>query len=56
MPNINIPTYESTLIDESCKLLIESNIEYSKKLDIPWGISEAAYSLKDFYGNYQYNF
>lgn len=54
MPNINIPTYPTTLIDESCKVLILSDKEYAKKLDIPWGISEAAYSLKDFYGNYQY--
>ncbi len=54
MPNINIPTYQSTLIDESCKLLVMSDKEYAKKLNIPWGMSESAYSLKDFYGNYQY--
>ena len=54
MPNINIPTYPSTLIDESCKLLILSDKEYSQKINLPWGISEAAYSLKDFQGNYQY--
>ena len=54
MPNINIPTYPSTLIDESCKLLVLSDKEYAQKLDVPWGMSEAAYSLKDFQGNYQY--
>ncbi len=54
MPNINIPTYQSTLIDESCKLLVMSDKEYAKKLNVPWGMSESAYSLKDFYGNYQY--
>ncbi len=54
MPNINIPTYQSTIIDESCKLLILSDKEYAQKLNIPWGMSESAYSLKDFQGNYQY--
>ncbi len=54
MPNLIIPTYESTLIDESCKLLVLSQKEYGLKLGIPWGISESSFSLKDFEGNYQY--
>ena len=54
MPNINIPKYEGSLLDESCKFMIMSQIEYSKKLQIPWGISEAAFNLKDLQGNYQY--
>ncbi len=54
MPNLIIPTYDSTLIDESCKLLILSQKEYASKLGIPWGISESSFSLKDFQGNYQY--
>ncbi len=54
MPNIIIPTYESSLLDESCKVLVMSQKEYARKFGIPWGISESAYSLKDFYGNYQY--
>ena len=54
MPNINIPTFQSTLLDESCKLLLLCNKEYGQKLNTPWGMSEAAYSLKDLYGNYQY--
>ena len=54
MPNINIPKYEGTLLDESCKLLIKSQIEYGERLNIPWGISEAAFNLKDLQSNYQY--
>lgn len=54
MPNINVPKYEGTLLDESCKLMIKSQIEYSKKLNIPWGISESAFNLKDLHSNYQY--
>ena len=54
MPNINIKTYEGSLLDESCKFLIMNQIEYSKKLGIPWGISEAGFNLKDLHSNYQY--
>ena len=54
MPNINIPRYEGSLLDESCRFLIMNQIEYSKKIGIPWGISEAAFNLKDLQGNYQY--
>ena len=54
MPNINIPRYEGSLLDESCRFLIMNQIEYSKKLGIPWGISESAFNLKDLHSNYQY--
>ncbi len=54
MPNINIPKYEGSLLDESCRFMIKSQLEYSKELQIPWGISEAAFNVKDLQGNYQY--
>ena len=54
MPNINIKRYEGSLLDESCKFLIMNQVEYSKKLGIPWGISESAFNLKDLHSNYQY--
>ena len=54
MPNINIPKYKGSLLDESCKFMIMSQMKYAKKLKIPWGISEAAFNLKDLQSNYQY--
>ena len=54
MPNLIIPTFESSLLDESCRLLVFAQKEYARKLGVPWGISESAFNLKDFYGNYQY--
>ena len=54
MPTVNIPSYETTLLDESCRFSILSQRKYAKKLGIPWGISESAYNTKDFKGNYQY--
>ncbi len=54
MPNINMPRYEGTILDESNKFAIMSQIEYAKRLNIPWGISEAAFNMKDLHSNYQY--
>ncbi|MBQ9297577.1 MAG: hypothetical protein IJ223_00840 [Clostridia bacterium] len=54
MPNVNIKKYPGSLLDESCKFLVMSQKEYSKKLGIPWGISESAFNLKDLNSNYQY--
>ena len=54
MPNINIPKYPGSLLDESCKFMIMSQKEYAKKIGIPWGISESAFNLKDLNNNYQY--
>ena len=54
MPTINIEQYPGSILDESCKFMIMSQLEYSKKLGIPWGISEAAFNLKDLNNNYQY--
>lgn len=54
MPNINIPKYKGSLLDESCKFLIRSQMKYAKELNLPWGISESAFNLKDLHSNYQY--
>ena len=54
MPCINIKRYPNSLLDESCKFMIMSQMEYAKRLGITWGISEAAFNLKDLNGNYQY--
>ncbi len=54
MPNINIPQYPGSIINESSQFAIMSQQEYAKKLGIPWGISEAAFNLRDLNNNYQY--
>ena len=54
MPNINLKNYKGSLIDESSKFAVMCQIEYAKRLNVPWGISESAYGLKDLYNNYQY--
>ena len=54
MPNINLKRYNGSLLDEASKFAVMSQIEYAKKLGIPWGISESAFNLRDLNNNYQY--
>ena len=54
MPNINFKRYNGSLLDEASKFAIFSQMEYCKKLGVPWGISESAFNLKDLNDNYQY--
>ncbi len=54
MPNINLKRYSGSFLDESSKFAILSQKEYCKRLGVPWGISEAAYNLRDLNYNYQY--
>ena len=54
MPNIIIPRYKGSLIDESSKFAEMCQIEYAKYLGTPWGISESAFNVKDLHSNYQY--
>lgn len=54
MPNINIPRFKGSLIDESIRFAEMCQISYAKALGTPWGISESAFNVKDLHSNYQY--
>ncbi|MGA8570846.1 MAG: glucoamylase family protein [Desulfobaccales bacterium] len=54
MPLLVMPTYENTLLDQTCKMAVERQIEYGKKRGVPWGISESGYNAIDIHLNYQY--
>jgi len=54
MPLLVMPTYENTLLDQTCKAAVERQIEYGKQLGVPWGISESGYNTTDARLNYQY--
>ncbi|HEY3476800.1 MAG TPA: glucoamylase family protein, partial [Anaerolineales bacterium] len=54
MPNLFMESYPNTLMDESCRLAIEQQIEYAAQKDIPWGTSEASYYNFDAQQIYQY--
>ena len=54
MPLLVMPTYERTLLDETCKATVARQIEYGRKRGVPWGISESGYNTIDAHLSYQY--
>ena len=54
MPLLIMPSYENTLLDQTHKAVVQKHIDYGRKRNIPWGISESGYSLVDAHLNYQY--
>jgi len=54
MPLLVMPNYGNTLLDQTCKAIVERQIEYGTHLGVPWGISESGYSVMDAHLNYQY--
>lgn len=54
MPALVMPSYENTLLDETCKGTVKRQIEYGRQQDVPWGISESCYNIVDTSLIYQY--
>ena len=54
MPLLVMPTYESTLLDQTYNSVIDAQIAYGKQHNVPWGISESGYNTTDANLNYQY--
>jgi len=54
MPLVLMPTYPYTLLNQTCKAVVDRQIEYGQRLGVPWGISESGYNLTDVHLNYQY--
>jgi cellobiose phosphorylase len=54
MPLLVMPTYDNTLLDQTCKAAVARQIEYGNQLGIPWGVSESGYNTVDLHLNYQY--
>ena len=54
MPLLIMPTFEQTLLDQSCRAVVERQIEYGRRRGIPWGISESGYNATDVNLIYQY--
>jgi cyclic beta-1,2-glucan synthetase len=54
MPLLVMRNYPATLLAETYKTIVERQIEYGQERGVPWGISEAAYNVRDLQLNYQY--
>jgi len=54
MPNLVMPLYEHTLLDNTSRGSVKKQIEYGKAQGVPWGISESCYNMVDAHLTYQY--
>lgn len=54
MPQLVMPTYEGTLLDETSRAVVRRQINYGRQRGVPWGISESGYNMFDRSLNYQY--
>jgi cellobiose phosphorylase len=54
MPQLIMPSYDNTLLDQTCRAAVLRQIEYGRQRAVPWGISESAYNATDMHQVYQY--
>ena len=54
MPQLIMPSYENTLLEQTCKAAVSRQIEYGRQRAVPWGISESCYNATDMHQVYQY--
>ncbi|MEX1214606.1 glucoamylase family protein [Saccharospirillum sp.] len=54
MPQLVMPSYPNTLLEQTCKAAVSRQIEYGRQRAVPWGISESCYSATDLNHVYQY--
>lgn len=54
MPMLVMPSYENSLLHQTCKSAVARQIEFGNQHGIPWGISESGYNRVDARLNYQY--
>jgi cyclic beta-1,2-glucan synthetase len=54
MPQLIMPTYENTLLNQTYRAIVRRQIEYGEQRGVPWGISESGYNIRDVNLIYQY--
>ncbi|MHB1189097.1 GH36-type glycosyl hydrolase domain-containing protein [Thiobacillus sp.] len=54
MPQLIMPSYANTLLEQTCKAAVSRQIEYGRQRAVPWGISESCYNATDMHQVYQY--
>lgn len=54
MPQLIMPSYDDTLLAQTCRAAVTRQIEYGRQRGVPWGISESCYNATDVHQVYQY--
>ena len=54
MPLLFTRSFDNSLLDGACRTAIAEQIEWGREQDLPWGVSECAWSALDAHQIYQY--
>jgi cyclic beta-1,2-glucan synthetase len=55
MPSLIMRTPVGSLIDQTCRLVVQRQMTYAAERGIPWGMSESGYFARDLEMTYQYS-
>jgi len=55
MPILVMRQPAESLLDLTCRLVVQRQIQYGSERDIPWGVSESAHNVRDVELTYQYS-
>jgi cyclic beta-1,2-glucan synthetase len=55
MPSLVMSEPKGSLLEQTGRLVVREQIDYAKRLRLPWGISESAYNARDLEFIYQYS-
>jgi cyclic beta-1,2-glucan synthetase len=55
MPSLVMRAPRGTLLEQTNRLIVYRQMEYGKKLNMPWGVSESAFNARDLEFTYQYS-
>ena len=55
MPSLVMRAPGGSLLEQTSRLVVRRPIDYGNMLNVPWGISESAYNIRDLEFTYQYS-
>ncbi len=55
MPLLVMPSYDGTLLDQTCRAAVARQIAYGNQSSLPWGVSESGYNAVDASLSYRYH-
>jgi len=55
MPSLVMRAPAGSLLEQTSRLVVRRQIAYGNALDVPWGISESGYNVRDLEFTYQYS-
>ncbi len=54
MPGLIMRTPVGSLLEQTCRLVVQRQIRYGHERGVPWGVSESGYNARDLEMTYQY--